>query len=167
MRQILDWLEAEEARTALEGMKRAEDHIQGVGAGGIFFQHQNTLLNVLQQVFAFVAKLIEQLGVFAQLHGHGWFLRCGRIRRGQPVLAGFVQAFVPFLQHLSRISCKRAARSSHSLGKLGGSGNLRGNCGRQRRANKFFQLRQNFGNCGKAGCTARFHKCQLSGYLLQ
>ena len=167
MRQILDWLEAEEARTALEGMKRAEDHIQGVCAGGIFFQHQNTLLNVLQQVFAFVAKLIEQLGVFAQLHGHGWFLRCGRIRRGQPVLAGFVQAFVPLLQHRHGIGCKRAARCVNCLGKLGGSGNLQRNWRRHRRAGEFLQLCQKCSDGGKAGCTARFHKCQLRGYLLQ
>ena len=131
MRQILDRLQPKETRAAFEGVKCTKDHVQGVCAGGIFLQYQNTLFNVLQQVFAFIAELVEELGIVAQFQRHGWLWRIRLcIRRSQPVLAGFIKAFVPLEQHLLRIGCKHTARSSHGLSKFGGSRNLRGNCRR-------------------------------------
>ena len=49
MCQVTHWVQVEEAGTALEGVKGAKDRIDRGRVGGIFLEHEETLLNALQQ----------------------------------------------------------------------------------------------------------------------
>ena len=60
MRQVAHCIQVQETGTALERVKGAKDRIDCWSMGGIFLEHEDTLLNTLQQLYGLTVEFAQK-----------------------------------------------------------------------------------------------------------
>ena len=81
MRQVAHCIQVQEAGTALEGVKGAKDRIDCWSIGGIFLEHEDTLLNALQQLYGLTVEFAQKCQVLGKVEANRWLVGLGCVVR--------------------------------------------------------------------------------------
>ena len=70
MRDVAQGVEMQKAGRALEGVKGAKDRIDCGRIGGIFLEHEDALLNALQQLHRLAVEFSQKSKIFRQVEAN-------------------------------------------------------------------------------------------------
>ena len=74
VREVAQGVEMQEAGRALEGVKGAKDRIDCGRIGGIFLEHEDTLLNALQQLHRLAVEFSQKSKFLCEVEADRWLL---------------------------------------------------------------------------------------------
>src|SRR6476659_2164514 len=80
MREVAHGVEMQKAGRALEGVKGAKDRIDRGRVGGILLEHEDTLLNALQQFRRLAVEFSQKSKIFWQVEVDRWLLGARRYK---------------------------------------------------------------------------------------
>ena len=107
MRQVAHCIQVKEAGAALEGVKSAKDRIDCWRIGGIFLEHEDTLLNTLQQLYGLSVEFAQKCQVLGKVEANGWLVGFGCVfcpARSPPTLPAKRAWLFPFAKPARRKS---------------------------------------------------------------
>ncbi len=81
MRQVAHCVQVQEAGAALESVKGAKDRIDCWRIGGIFLEHEDALLNILQQLHGLSVEFAQKCQILGKVEANGWLVGLGCVVR--------------------------------------------------------------------------------------